>query len=445
MKKLFLLFNIIFFGFGLSAQTINLEQVRTLALLNSRTLARSNLAVTSSLLNERNQLFSRLPQVSARYEASMSYLNNDWEFVNPIDTFNSSLSLSLSFRIFDGGREYIQRDINSIATESVRREALAAYFSVLDSADSAYYAVLEAAAALEAEESSLQTAVFSLSIAEIRQASGMINQGEYLRALAEKESRENSRNQARRSLALNITRLESLIGTSGLPLLEQIDFSKYEELILHLGNISDEEAILLFERLWAVISAENPTLARSALSIQTAEKNLSMIRRDSLPVINASIITPSIGYSTANGFRHSSGGGGISITGTIPIDFWVTNNRIERSQIALDLASQDYINAESSLEIELYSTLINIFGNAGSVLSSRRTLDYAERNFEFVMERYRLLQSSISELQEASTMLINNRNSHIRALYGFLQNLSRLRSLSVIDDEERIINLLTGN
>ena len=432
----------IFFGFGLSAQTINLEQVRNLAMLNSRSLANTNTAIRNSLLNERNHFYSMLPSISARYQAQVNYLNNDWEFINPIDTFNTGLSLSLTQTLFNGGRDFLQREINAIATESVRKDAITVYFDVLDSADNAYYAVLEAAAALEAEESSLQTAIFSLEIAEIRQASGMINYGEYLRAMTEKESRENARNQARRSLALSITRLEALTGFSNLPPLEQIEFSKYEELIVFLGNINDEDAVSLYNRSWTIISAANPSLARSALNIQTAEKNLLMTKRDSLPVVTASIISPSIGYSTAQGFRHSSGGGGFSLTGTIPIDFWVLGSRIERSQNSLDSASRDYINAETSLEIELHSTLLNIFSNAATVLSSRRTLEYAERNFEFVMERYRLLQSSMSDLQEASTMLINNRNSYTRAYYGFLQNLSRLRSLSVIDDEELLIGIL---
>ena len=42
-------------------------------------------------------------------------------------------------------------------------------------------------------------------------------------------------------------------------------------------------------------------------------------------------------------------------------------------------------------------------------------------------------------------MLINSRNSHSRALYGFLQNLSRLRSLGAIEEEERLVQILMGN
>ena len=445
MKKTLMLFGFIFFGFGLFADTLNLEQVRTLALLNSRSLARSNLAVRGSLLDGRNQLYTMLPSPSVRYDASINYLDNNWGLIdNPLDTFNSGISFSLTQRIFNGGKDFILRNINAIATESARKDALAEYFNVLDSADNAYYAVLEAAATLEAEESSLQTAIFSLNMAEIRHASGMINMGDYLRALAEVEVRENFRNQARRNLSLSIERLKIITELDEIPPLQQIDLSEYEELILHLGSISDAETDVLFDRFWVVFSAANPSLARAALNNQRAERNLSLTRRDPAPVVNATIFSGSIGYSASGGFGNTSGGG-ISITGTIPVDFWVFANRIERSKIALDSAALDYKNTENALEIELYSVLLNTLGHAGSVLSSRRTLDYIEMHFEFIMERYRLLQSSISDMQEASTMLINSRNGHTRALYGFLQSLSRLRSLGAIESEEKLTGLLMGD
>ena len=329
---------------GIFGQTINLEEVRTLALLNSRSLARSGMAIQNSLLEERNQFFSLLPSVSLNYSAGMTYLDSDWNFVNPFDTFSSRAELDISYRIFDGGRRLLQRELSQISTESVRRDALAEYFNVLDAVDNAYYALLEAAASLEAEESSLQTAIFSLSIAEIREANGMINRGEYLRALADKEQRENSRNQARRNLALSITRLNSLLGIPGnFPELEAIDLSLYEDLIQHLASISDDEIYELYQRLWDVVSVSNPSLTRAALNSQRAEINHSLIGRDFAPTINASIFSYSLNYSAANGFS-TTPRGSISISGTIPIDFWVLNNRLERSRNSIESEAINFAN-----------------------------------------------------------------------------------------------------
>ncbi|MDR0444420.1 MAG: TolC family protein [Treponema sp.] len=426
---------------SLFAQTLSLEQARVLALANSRSLAKYDLSIKSSILDEKNQFYSMLPSLSAGYSASMNYLDKDWGFVNPLDTFTTGMNFKVTQKIFEGGKSLVQKALNSIATESVRKEAQAEYFNVLDSVDSAYYAALEAAASLEAAESSLQTAALSLSIAEIRQASGMINQGDYLKALADKEQKENSRNQARRSLSLSMTKLKALTGIAQTAELAEVDFSAYEGTIQFLAAISDDETQMLYDRFWKLLVRTNPSLARAALTSQRAEKNLSLAKRDFAPTVSATIFSTSFGYSAAGEFGSTSGGG-ISIEGSIPIDFWLRKNRIDKSKIARDSAGLDYLSAEISLETELETALLNTIGQAGSVLSSRRALEYAEKHFEYIMERYRLSQSSVSDAGDASSLLITNRNNFIKARYGFLQSLSKLRSLGAFDDESILIELL---
>jgi outer membrane protein TolC len=259
--------------------------------------------------------------------------------------------------------------------------------------------------------------------------------------MADKEARENSRNQARRNLALSMTRLRAITGLDVLPPLEHIDFSGYEAIIQRLGNISDDEADALYNEFWKVLVSANPSLARAGLAGQRAERNLSMAQRGYSPSLSASFST-GLNFTPENGMQMS--GGRLSISASIPIDYWVIANNVERSRIARDSTMLDLVSAEVNLATELQSSLLNLFAFAGSVLHSRLSLEHTERHFEFVMERYRLLQSSITDLNEASTLLINSRNNHIKAHYGFLQSLSKLRSLGAIDDEERLIALLMG-
>jgi len=426
------------------SQTVSLEQARTLALANSRSLAKYNLAIRSSVLDERSQLYTMLPSVSAGYSAGMNYINRDWEFVNPADTFAAGFDIAVTQKIFEGGKSFIQKAITAIATESVRKEALAEYFSVLDAADNAYYAALEAAATLEAEEASLQAALAGLAIAEIRQTGGMINRGDFLKALADKEARVNARDQARRAVSLNRMKLKALTGIETGVALEQVNFDAYESLISAMAGISDEDAGALYDRFWKFLVQANPSLARAALNSRKAEKNLSIAKRDYFPTISATLFSSGINYSVSQGFTYSPGGG-LTIRGSIPIDFWVMDNKIEKSRIARDMSALDYKSAESSLETELQSALLNAFAYAGTVLNSRLSLEYTEKHFEYVNERYRLSQSSVSDLNEAATLLINSRNSLIKARYGFLQSLSKLRSLGAIDDEQKLMKLLTGD
>jgi len=58
MKRLVILLGFMFLlGFALSSQTIGIEEVRTLALANSRSLAKYNLAVMGTVLDERSRFF----------------------------------------------------------------------------------------------------------------------------------------------------------------------------------------------------------------------------------------------------------------------------------------------------------------------------------------------------------------------------------------------------
>ena len=436
-RGLIILF-LFFISYNIFSQTINLEQARELALANSRSLARYEMAIRSSILDERSQLYSMLPQLSAGYSASANYLK-DWEFVNPIDNIAAGATFSISQVIFRGGKSFIEKAISAIGTESVKLEAREAYFTVLDSIDNAYYAVLEAKATLEDRETSLKASVLGLSIAEIRYSSGMITQGDYLEALSGKETSENSFNQARRDLTSRMSRFKTLTGITDNVELEQIVFDEYENLILHLAGISDEQADALFENFWEIITASNLSLAKAALDNKAAEKRFTLSKRDYLPTIRATVF--STGLSFLPSFKAASTGG-ISITGDIPIDFWVLKNRNEQSRISYERSLLAYEDIEISIEQNLQAALFNLFSQAGTVLSSRRSLEYTERRFEFVMQRYRLLQASVSELNDATSAFITSHNRLNSASYSFLQGLSTLRSMCALDDEEKLLELL---
>jgi len=437
-KKIILLGFFFLIAFSIFSQNINLEQARELGLINSRSLAKYEMQIRSSILDERSQLYSMLPQISAGYSASMQFLR-EWQFVNPIEEYSIGANLSITQIIFQGGKSFVQKAIAEISTESVRLDARNEYFNVIDSVDNAYYSVLEAKAALEAEEISLRAAETGLSIAEVRQMSGMINQGDYLKALADKEARENSRNQARRNLTLNTNKLKSLIGINGNLELEQINFDNYNNLLSRLGTITDEQTEALFEIFWDIIINSNLTLAKAALNTERAKRNYTLAKREWTPTITASLLSSD--YNFLPSFK-TNGSMSVSLRGTIPIDFWVLTNRLEKSRISRDSSFIDYTNTENNLEHELLNALFNIFSQAGTVLSARRSLEYTEKHFEYVMQRYRLSQSSVSDLNDATSLFVNSRNSLNRASYGFLQNLSKLRVLCAIDDEAELVDLL---
>ncbi len=163
-----------------SEETLTLDDVRNIALSNSRTLQRMNLSVQSSVLNEKQQVFEYLPSLSLGASASALL----WGERSIQDSFDAEVTINVTetVPIWNGGKNSMLREINKIAVEITRKEALAEYFSVLDSADNAYYGALEAQASLGSANLSLENSALALSIAEIRREGGMVSITDLLQA-----------------------------------------------------------------------------------------------------------------------------------------------------------------------------------------------------------------------------------------------------------------------
>lgn len=423
-----------------SQEILSLDDVRILTLANSRTLKKMNLSIQSSVLNEKQQIFDYLPSLSLGASASTSL----WGDKSIQDSFETGINLDITenITIWNGGINSIRRQINAITTEITRKEALAEYFSVLDSADEAYYGVLLAQASLESANISLENSALALSIAEIHRESGMINIADLLQAQADHESKKSGQNQAKRNLVLALAELKSITRLDTIPDLELIDFTNYESLIEKLSVISDEEIGNLQAELWKILSANNPGFSSAALSLQRTEKNTSLDSKNHFPSVSASFST-GLGYSYKNGFNLSDGR--VSVTASIPLDFWVTANSVQRSRIAQQQSALDFEDTVNRFDISVQTGILDCVAQAATVISSQKALEYAEKHYESVWELYRLSQNSISDLSNASLLVNSNRNQLISAQYNFLSRLSEIRSLGAFESDQQVIDLLLGN
>ncbi|MDR2633921.1 MAG: TolC family protein [Treponema sp.] len=423
-------------------ESLSLEAARGLGLANSRSLAQLSLSLQGVLLEGKAQTYTLLPSLSLGASASVNLWNEEGLLLPGIaENFSGALSIGVSQKLYDGGKAPVLKAINAITQEITRKEALAEYFAVLDAVDGAYYSVLEAAAALNAAEAALETAALGLSLGEIRFESGMIRSGEYLQALAEKEAKETSLHQARGALALSSLKLQSLLGLRELPPLEGLDFAAYEGLLERLGNLSQAGFEELYRALGKEALARNPAFTKAALLSRQAGESLRLAQKDYLPSFSASLST-GLNYTVPRGLEPS--GGRLSLSGSIPLDFWVIGNKVAQQRLAQERAALDYRNAESALEIDLQAALLDAVSQAASVRSSRKALEYARKQVEYVMELYRLSQSSLQVLSDASALLSSSRNQLIKAQYGFLRSLALLRSLGSFERDESLHALLQG-
>ncbi len=422
-----------------SEETLTLDDVRNIALSNSRTLQRMNLSVQSSVLNEKQQVFEYLPSLSLGASASALL----WGERSIQDSFDAEVTINVTetVPIWNGGKNSMLREINKIAVEITRKEALAEYFSVLDSADNAYYGALEAQASLGSANLSLENSALALSIAEIRREGGMVSITDLLQAQADYESKKSGQNQAKRNLALALAELKSITRLDEISNLQAVDFTSYESIIEKLSTVSDEAINNMQAELWNILSTNNPDYASAVLTFQRAEKNTSLASKDYFPSLSAGFST-GVGYSYRNGFKLSDGR--LSISASIPLDFWVTANSVQRSRIAQQQSTLDFEDAVNRFGISVQTGILDCVAQAASVMSSQKALEYAEKHYENVLELYRLSQNSVSDLSNASMLVNTNRNQLISAQYNFLLCLSNIRSLGAFESDQQVIDLLSG-
>jgi outer membrane protein TolC len=246
---------------------------------------------------------------------------------------------------------------------------------------------------------------------------------------------------------LSKLKLKNILGLeSALPELENIDFADYEPLFQTLAGLDDDGVDSLYTALFGEIEKRNPTLVKAGITSARAGQNVSLTALAYSPTLSLSLST-GLSYSYSNGGNTNSNGlgpftGNLTISGKIPLDFWVTASNVEKQKLAQEQTALMYLNTEDSLELELQTDILSLISQAGQVLSSRRALEYAEKHFDYILELFTLAQRSTSDLSSADALVLSNRNQLIRAQYGLLSALSKIRSLGVFESEESIISLV---
>ncbi|MDR0556569.1 MAG: TolC family protein [Treponema sp.] len=431
------------FSDALKGAALSLEDIRLSALANSRSLARYNLAIESGLLDEKAQNFTYLPSLSLTGSALTQLWNAGGG--SPLDSLvaGGSLEISETLPVYEGGKAKILKAINALSTESARKDALAEYYAVLNAADSAYYAVLKAQANLESAESALAATELTLAASHIRYENEMIRYGDYLQALSEKESAAAAKKQAERNLAVNMANLKNIAGMPETPVLAPVDFSKRESLILYCTNLDEDDINALCLNLWRIMMTNNPELAKAGISLQKAEKNVDLAAKDYLPSVSASVSTGlDYNYQYGKSNAPSPFTGSLSIKVSVPLDFWVIKNKVDKQKLSQEHARLEYLDSVSSTHIEMQSAILDLILQAGTVISSRRAYEYAQKHFEYIEELYQLEQKSLSDYYDASNQAHNSLNKCIDAQYDFLLALSKIRSLGAFEREEDVFAFL---
>jgi outer membrane protein TolC len=414
---------------GAPAAGLSLAELRVLALSRSASLKKAGIAVDSSLLAERGDAYAWLPSITAGGKATYALGSGG--------ALTGSASIAVTQQLWDGGKTSIQKKIDGLATESARVAARSAYLSALEEVDDAYYAVLAGGASVEAAQADLDAATAGLDLAAAKLEAGIIVKAELLKAQSEAAQAETALGQAKRNLLAASAKLASLTGLS-LPLhLAPVDFQSYDGLITRLAALDDSALEGLVGGISAAAAKGNPSLKAAGYANEEARLAVDKARAGYLPLVSASM---------SNGLAWAEAGSGYSgsftVSATIPLDLWNTALAVDKGKLEASSASTSLAEAGRSLDLDIRTAVYSWLSAARSIASSKKALDYAEGNYESVLESYRLSLASSSELSEAASLVSANRSAWNAARYGFLEGLAALRSLAGLESDDLLLALV---
>ncbi len=411
---------------------VGLVTVRELALAKSTALRKAVLAYESAALAEKAQAYKRLPSLGASAGATLDYLAGG----GLAEGAGASARFSVSQAVYDGGKLAAQSRSSSIAVEAAAGVIRGARVELIGQADAAFYAVLKADANVAAAASDLEAANLRLRMAKAKAEAGVIAQSDYLQAESEAAARGTALIKARTTLASARARLASMTGLPASFVIEPVDFSRYDDLLVRLSSL-DETAIARLSGDYVALAAEeNPDLAGYALAARKATIAVEAAKSGYLPSISAGL-SQGVSYDGTRGF--SVGAGSISLSATMNLDLWSTEAGVKSAQAAAAMAALEGSSGAESLALDIDIAINGLLSVAQSIGSLSKALEYAQSSYRNVLEKFTLSAASASDLSAAEALVSSARTGLISARYDVLSAVSGLRGLVGLEVEDRIV------
>ncbi len=411
---------------------IGLEEIRARTLANSAAVKKAGITVDTALLVEKGQSYSVYPSISAQTGAGFSY----GESV----AGSFSLGLTVSEKIYDGGKSAILAAVAALATETARATARAAILSALQTADQAYFAVLEADASVEAASIDLEAGRTALGLAQGRFAAGIATKSEVLKAESDLAAKETSLAQARSTRKTAAARLASLTGLAPATVLQTVDFDGNEDLTRKIADLDEKSAESFIARLLAAATKNSPSLQADRLAREKASFQVRTAKAAYLPSVSASL-SNSLALRTT-GANASPFSGSLSLSASIPLDLWNTANEIDKATKSASSSAIDLEEDARSAELDLRTAVYSWIAQAGAIYSTRKASEYADANYDNALDLYKLQAAIQSDLSSAQVLASAARRLLVQSRYAFLRSITTLRTLAGVDSDKLLVDMV---
>jgi len=412
---------------------INLQKARELTLSRSSTLRKASLAVSVASLAGQAQGYAALPAITASATGSLGYGGDVPSFQ---DGLGAKATLSASETVFNGGKTGDLVKKYGYATEAAQETLRATRLSLIGQADSAYFAVLEAAASVDAAASDLEAAKLRLNLAKTKAEVGALSKFDYLQSESDKAGYETALITAKKTLSSAQVKLASLTGLPASTSLKPVDFSQYDSLRDKFSRLDEAAIESIATKYKNLAKANNPTLSTYSLASKQAKLAVNIATKSYLPTLVAGY---SHSVSRSGSSSETTSSGSLSLTASVSLDLWNTKNAVDQAALLEAQANLDGDQSQTDLDLSVDQTVYEWLASALSLQSSSKALEYAQSNYENVLEKFKLSSATASDLSTAEALVSTDKKALIAAQYSFLLNLSTLRGYAGIEDEAKLL------
>ena len=431
-------FVVLLLGFvGLSAEVLNLEQAKELALENSSSYKAAKAEYKSAVYSTWSSFVGLFGTASATF--GFTQLSDKGEYAKDN---SKSYGVTFSQPLFNKGANWLNYRIKADTEEMKKLAYEEKEFVTLAEVETKYFNLLMAQRELEIAENDLKSSQQSLEQAKIKSKTGSLSKVDVLTMEAEVKSKEvvllskqnsylQSRNQFCDFLHIADNDLE----------LAPIDLSDYQVLFDKVKKLDISRLDSIMVKIIRLGESRNLSLKSLEEQKEIAQKGKIMAALSPLPSVNASYA-----YKKDENFSGSykEASKVLSIDVSMPISFLpFCDNYFAYQKARYDLrrVEAENYNTETQLKLEIKAAVYTFVSSAKQVVSAEFGVDAAEGVFEQNQAKYKNGLLSTANFLDALNTYQSAQLNLVLAKNSFFTARSDLKRLLVIKEDSELEKL----
>lgn len=425
-------------AWGEGEEPLTLAQVRKLALENSSKVVEAMQEVENSKLDRESAIAAFYPNLSLQGSVGIPYPSLK---EGPVSTDPSgSYGITLTQQLYSGGARLASLRQSALSITKAKINAASIRTSVLQTAETLFFALMEKQDAREVALKELEAAERSLEVTRGKYEVGLVDKVVYLQAQSKYKAKQAAFYQADYAFNTSRNKLQVALGVSRIGALH-LPPSLVPEDLFSLKTQNSHELDPFMEKLKAYAREHNPDLNALEMSLHIQSLNVQIKEAAFYPTLT-------LGWShTFSGLLRDTGSftdtGKVTVSATVPIfpfqDRKAAVGKAENTKVTLDSQLQEQIRSVEASVVEYVQGIVVALQR---IEAAQASLEFGEENYRQVYEKYSLSKATLMEVSDAESTLSDARAQLLSAKYALYQYWLQLKYLLGFEEDDSFVSFL---